>query len=104
MKLRKICIVALTVAAMNGVAAESERPHCDSKHIGLFWPEAANADTSAMQAFVKSGDLQVCSRTPEWRYRWSQVSITLDQLKRKSKAYRDRAGSDQGDRSKEAGY
>ena len=100
----KLGIVVLTIAAMNGFAAEVDRPHCDSKHVGLFWPEAANTDATLIQGFVKSGDLEVCSRTSEWRYRWSQVSISLDQLKKKSKGYREHAGNESNDSSRDAGY
>jgi hypothetical protein len=61
-------------------AAEETRPACSAARVGDFWPEAANTNKVLAQSLVRSGELSICTRTPEWRYRWDELSVTVNQL------------------------
>jgi hypothetical protein len=71
-------LLALPVFASG--AEEPQRPHCDAKHLGQFWPDAKD-DATAVQKLAQRGELQVCSRTGDWHYGWQKLTITVDQMK-----------------------
>ena len=77
----RLAMAALLLASS---AAAADQPPCNSKLVGHFWPEEANTDHAAMEAFVHSGDLAVCSRTTTWRYRWEHLTVNLTDLKNKA--------------------
>ena len=60
--------------------AAGVRPACDAKHVGQFWPDPKN-DMMVIQQMARSGELEICARTPEWRYGWARLTVTVDQLK-----------------------
>lgn len=67
-----------------GSEADASRPHCDAKHVGQFWPDTKN-DPAVIQDMAQRGELQVCSRSSEWRYSWQRLTITVGQLKMERK-------------------
>ena len=60
------------------VASAGTLPRCDAKHVGQFWPDSANKDKDLMETLVHSGDLQVCSRGEDWRYRWDHITVSVN--------------------------
>src|SRR3569833_2795407 len=58
-----------------------DRPACTSENTGELYPLAANKDHDLAQKLVQCGQLQICSRTSTWRYRWRSLSVTLQQLR-----------------------
>ena len=77
----RFLLLAAALLALPAFAssAEDQRPHCDAKHVGQFWPDPKN-DTTAVQTLAQRGELQVCSRTASWRYTWQRLTITVDQM------------------------
>ena len=73
----RTALMTVPVLALAGDA----RPRCDAKHLGQFWPETKNGNVSNIQELAQKGELQVCSRTEDWRYGWERLTITVDQLK-----------------------
>jgi hypothetical protein len=50
------------------------KPPCTKAIQGQMWPAAANQDRTALQAFARSGTLEMCVSS-SWRYKWQRVSI-----------------------------
>jgi hypothetical protein len=69
-------LMAVPVLGMAG----DVRPRCDAKHIGQFWPDPKN-DATALQQSAQNGELQVCTRSADWRYGWERLTITIGQLR-----------------------
>ena len=77
----KSLLTGLILLGLPTLAATSAvRPACDAKHVGQFWPDTKN-NVTTVQQLARSGELEVCARTQEWRYGWTRLTITVDQLK-----------------------
>lgn len=74
--LRRAMLMAVPVLALGA----DNRPHCDAKHVGQFWPDPKN-NMTVVEQLAQSGELQVCSRTADWRYGWERLTITVEQLR-----------------------
>jgi hypothetical protein len=85
----QVVLVLPAVAIGLQAASQEARPACSAARVGDFWPEAANTDKEMAQSLVRSGELSICTRTPEWRYRWDQLSITINQLSAKHHGSKD---------------
>ena len=64
------------------VFAQAERPVCNAKMQGKFWPEEANRDKRAMFELSRKGELQICSAKRRKTFRWEQVGIHVSQFAR----------------------
>jgi hypothetical protein len=66
-------------------AGDGQKPACNAAHQGMFWPEEANTSQEAQQKLTRSGELEMCSRTP-WKYRWQHLSVNIKALEAKHPA------------------
>jgi hypothetical protein len=75
--------VYLVVCGMLSLAmsfAESpDRPACNAVTLGKLFPTQANGNHQLTNKLFNCGELQVCTRG-RWRYRWSPLSVRIDQL------------------------
>lgn len=85
MSTKILFLLAVSCATSLALQTASERPQCDSHHLGQFWPQLPGKDSQAVRKLVQAGELQVCSRSSPWRFRWEQISVTINQLKNRSK-------------------
>ena len=70
----------LASASQQPEPQDSDRPACTSQNTGELYPAAANKDRELAQKLVRCGQLEICTRTGTWRYKWQHLSITLDQM------------------------
>ena len=57
-------------------AAVPEKPVCNSRTRGHFWPEEANNNKVAARKYLQSGELEMCTMG-SWKYRWQFLSIKV---------------------------
>ncbi len=74
-------VTLLAISATNLLAGEKERPVCNARQVGKFWPAAANEDKAVVERLVRCGGLEMCTRTGAWHYRWQTLSISVAQLR-----------------------
>jgi len=53
--------------------------------MGQLWPAQANGNAKLINKLFNCGELRVCTRG-KWKYRWSPLSVRVDQLTGSSKA------------------
>jgi hypothetical protein len=64
-----------------GLAFSQDRPpKCNAQQVGRFWPSTEPPNDPDIEDLARSGDLQLCVRTPEWRYEWQHLTVSLKQL------------------------
>jgi hypothetical protein len=61
------------------VGDRPERPECNAGTLGKLFPIQANGNSRLTNRLFTCGELQVCTRG-RWRYKWSLLSVRLDQL------------------------
>jgi hypothetical protein len=62
------------------VFASEKLPKCDASHVGQFRPDGAKTNATKVEDLARSGDLQMCVRTPESRYVWQHLTVSVEQL------------------------
>jgi hypothetical protein len=77
-------VICGTVSIVTAVAGQPERLACNSETIGQLWPSQANGNNRLTRKLFNCGELQVCTRG-RWKYRWSPLSVRVDQLSGGSK-------------------
>ena len=60
--------------------SQDKPPRCNAQQVGRFWPSADMPNSPDIEDLARSGDLQLCVRTPEWRYEWQHLTVSLKQL------------------------
>ncbi len=61
-------------------------PKCNAQQVGRFWPSTEMSNGPDIEDLARSGDLQLCVRTPEWRYEWQHLTVSLKQLEAEHKS------------------
>jgi hypothetical protein len=61
------------------VAENVERPVCNAKTRGQFWPAEANEDREAMHRFLQQGELELCTYGT-FKYKWTRMSVNIHDL------------------------
>jgi hypothetical protein len=75
--------LVIALMAPSFVFAGGKLPKCDASHVGQFRPEGAKTDMTHLEELARSEDLQMCVRTPERRYVWQHLTVSVEQLKTK---------------------
>lgn len=70
-------ILSLAIVFADG----PERPACNAATLGKLFPTQANGNHQLTNKLFNCGELQVCTRG-RWKYRWSPLSVRIDQLAR----------------------
>jgi hypothetical protein len=60
-------------------AEQVEKPVCDARSRGRFWPEEANFSQDAARQFFERGDLEMCALAAK-KYRWERLSVNVHDL------------------------
>ncbi len=81
MKLTAMLSLFCLMAFAEDAQPEAERPVCDAKTNGQFWPAVANGDRDAARKFVQQGELQMCT-VHHRRYKWKLLSVSVRDLAR----------------------
>jgi hypothetical protein len=61
------------------MAQEPQKPVCDAKSQGQFWPQEANSSQDAVRRFSQSGELEMCSAAGR-KYAWKRLSVNVHDL------------------------
>jgi len=69
------------VVSWIGFAQESEKPVCNAKTRGQFWPAEANESRSELSKYIQQGDLEICT-FGTYRYKWVRASVNVRDLVR----------------------
>jgi hypothetical protein len=77
-------IAVLSLICTAGLAGESERPVCNAKTRGQFWPAEANGSRDATRALAQQGGLQMCT-FGTWKYKWKPMSVNVRDLAREKR-------------------
>lgn len=70
-----ILLTFILPAVTASKSAASHKPACDSSTKGLYWPEAANHDSRALQHYARAGVLERCVSGP-WHHRWQALTVS----------------------------
>jgi hypothetical protein len=62
-------------------AEDAQKPACNARTLGQFWPPEANADRDANRRLAQQGELQIC-RYGILRYGWKAMSVNVRELSR----------------------
>jgi hypothetical protein len=58
---------------------DAQKPVCNAKTRGQFWPPEANTSPDAARRLTQSGEIEMCSQG-RWRYKWEHLSVTVRDL------------------------
>lgn len=62
-----------------GSAQDAQKPVCNAKTQGQFWPAEANSSSGAARRLTQNGELEMCSQGV-WRYKWEHLSVSVRDL------------------------
>ena len=69
--------VALWAALCFG--GQVDKPVCNAKNRGQFWPREANLSKDAARQLYQRGELEMCSLSV-WKYKWEHLSVNVRDL------------------------
>lgn len=81
---RVYLIVCGSLSLLTLAAEQPARPVCNAVTMGTLWPAQANGNAKLTNKLFNCGELKVCTRG-RWKYRWSPLSVRVDQLTGSSK-------------------
>jgi hypothetical protein len=61
------------------LAQDTQKPICNAKTRGQFWPAEANSSPEAARRLTQSGEIEMCSQGL-WKYRWEHLSLNVRDL------------------------
>jgi hypothetical protein len=61
-------------------AGQAQKPACNAKNQGQFWPPEANLAGDARLQHFQEGNLEMCSLVV-WKYKWQRVSVNVRDLR-----------------------
>ena len=61
------------------LAQDAQKPVCNAKTQGQFWPAEANSGPDAVRRLTQSGEIEMCSQGV-WRYKWEHLSVSVRDL------------------------
>jgi len=73
--------LALALASTGLLLQAEQRPACNARTLGQFWPSVAEQDARAAHRLARCGQLLICTRG-SWRYRWRPLAVRVDQLQK----------------------
>ena len=59
----------------------ADKPACNARIQGQFWPNEANSNRFAVHQLYQSGELEMCS-IEVWKYRWEHISVNIRDLEK----------------------
>jgi hypothetical protein len=74
-------LLCLSLFSWVGFTQESEKPLCNAKTRGQFWPAEANGNRNELQKYIQQGDLQICMYGT-FKYKWTRMTVNVHDLGR----------------------
>jgi hypothetical protein len=78
-------IALFSVFGAMSLAQHADKPACNAKIQGQFWPQEANSDRFAARKLYQSGELEMCS-IDVWKYRWEHISVNIRGLEKRRRS------------------
>ena len=93
MKLTAVLSLFCASVFAEDMPRDAQRPVCDAKTNGQFWPAVANGDRDAARKFVQQGELQMCT-AHRWKYKWKSLSVNIRDLAREKASTPSKSDAD----------